>query len=535
MIEARPYQSECVETLINEWRHGVTAQAVSLPTASGKSVIAAMTAKAASGPDGPGGRIFMGAHRTELLDQLESKVRAVWPSVTVGRVQADRDECGAQVVIASIPTLTHASRLKRLAHERFDVAVIDELHHSASVSYKRVLKALGFLPCPPERLLVGFSATVFRADGKALSDVFEAVTFKRSILEMIEAGWLSDLKAYRVETDVDLSGVHTRQGDFATGELARAVNTPGRNQLIAHKLRELAPDRPTLVFCVDVAHTLDMAETLRKHGFLAEAVYGSMHPDERKNALERFTNGGLQTLVNCELLTEGTDLPRVSCIALARPTKSPILFTQMVGRGTRIHPGKDLCLVLDFSDSRNDVCGVPDLLGDQKPRKQRQGRTLRQLALDAAEEAREAAGRREEAEHLRVRERRTVEVNLLQRTGWERTADSDEWRLPITSKAWVTITASHDGLYDVMSFTPSGAQQIAANETLDIARSKAEKAASEYRERAFGQNARWRQEPPSEKQMAALLKLKWHGAAPSTKGEASDILDRLFGRKEVNV
>ena len=182
---------------------------------------------------------------------------------------------------------------------------------------------------------------------------------------MMHAGYLAPVAGYRVETDIDLSRVKTSMGDFVVSQLSDAVNIESRNALVVKAFRELVPDRRTLVFGVDVAHALDLAAAFRHYGITAAPVTGDTPPDERGETLAAFSSGRIQVLTNCMVLTEGYDEPAVDGIILARPTKSALLYTQMIGRGTRLHPGKTDVTVVDVVDnsSKHRLVTLPSLFG----------------------------------------------------------------------------------------------------------------------------------------------------------------------------
>lgn len=354
-MEIRPYQQEAIDAIMSARARGVSRQLVVLPTGCGKTICFVTLAKQLNVPT------LIIAHREELIRQAADKVSIVWPEADVGIVMADADETHTQVVVASIQTACRDKRLETLKSCGFQLLIIDEAHHSVSESYRKLIKELGFLDGNPQKLLVGVTATATRADGQGLGDIFEEIVFERSLPTMVKAGYLSDIKGKRILTQTDLSGIKTRYGDFVESELAHAVNTPHRNELIVEGYKKNASRRKAVAFCVDVAHSKDLAQTFLDKGISAAPVYGAMPDVERKEMLKRFSKGELQVLCNCNLLTEGYDEPSISCILMARPTKSLGLYAQCVGRGTRLHPGKKNCLVIDFTDSAHDISNIASL------------------------------------------------------------------------------------------------------------------------------------------------------------------------------
>jgi hypothetical protein len=211
---------------------------------------------------------------------------------------------------------------------------------------------------------VGFTATTARGDGKGLDDVFEEIVYARTLPEMIHDGYLVPLRGYRVATSADLTRLTSRGNDFREEELAEAVDIEERNALVARSIQELARDRRTIAFCVTVAHAQHLRRALQALGVRAGTVHGEMPSDDRARVLRDFAEGRMQALTNVAVLTEGFDDPGVSCVAMARPTRSEGMYAQCVGRGTRLSPGKKDCLVLDFVDvSELSLCSLPSLFG----------------------------------------------------------------------------------------------------------------------------------------------------------------------------
>ena len=308
------------------------------------------------------------AHRAELLDQACDKIRRANPELRVEVEQAGRSaKPDSHVMVASVPTLGRkgSNRLRHLDPDRFFLIVVDEAHHATATTYRRILEYLGVFEPDTRKLVVGFTATPKRGDGQGLEAVFEEIVFSRTLPEMIQAGYLSPVVGYRVETDIDLSRVKTRMGDFVVSHLSQAVNVEGRNHLVVKVFRSHLEDRQTLCFCVDVAHAHLLAETFNAEGIPAGAVTGDMERSERARVLDEFSSGKIRVIVNCMVLTEGYDEPSVEGIILARPTKSTLLYTQMIGRGTRLHPNKDNVTIVDIMDVTRDhnLTTLPGLFG----------------------------------------------------------------------------------------------------------------------------------------------------------------------------
>lgn len=353
MFTLRPYQAEALAAIHLNHAAGVTRQLVALPTGSGKTVIFSSLAHAR----GPNALII--AHRSELITQAAEKLEYFYPG-EVGILQADRREIEAPVLVASIQTAKNYLADLRARQDR--TLIIDEAHHAAASTYRALAHSLGFMNRNPERLLLGVTATPRRGDKIALNVMFEKITFKRSILDLIAEGYLADLRGIQIKTQTNLSKVREVAGDFNTSDLAEAINTPARNRIIAQSLREYGAV-PAIAFCVNIQHSLDLAAELVAEGFNAEAISGDTPARERERILADLAAGDLDVVTNCGVLTEGFDCPPLRCLLMARPTKSSALFVQMIGRGTRLHPGKTECLILDFNDNRPDVCTIATLTG----------------------------------------------------------------------------------------------------------------------------------------------------------------------------
>lgn len=356
----RPYQREAVEAVLSARRAGTRRMLVCLPTGAGKTVVFAHLARLAKRP------VLVIAHREELLSQARSKLqRALGAEAVVAIEQGGRRaEAEARVVVCSIRSLRSERLARLLAGRDVGLVIYDECHHAAAEDNLRVLRELGCFEPGWTGTLVGFTATTARGDGKGLDEVFEEIVYARTLPEMIHDGYLVPLRGYRVATSADLTRLTSRGNDFREEELAEAVDIEERNALVARSIQELARDRRTIAFCVTVAHAQHLRRSLQALGVRAGTVHGEMPSDDRARVLRDFAEGRLQALTNVAVLTEGFDDPGVSCVAMARPTRSEGMYAQCVGRGTRLSPGKKDCLVLDFVDvSELSLCSLPSLFG----------------------------------------------------------------------------------------------------------------------------------------------------------------------------
>ncbi|RUP47328.1 putative DEAD/DEAH box helicase [Jimgerdemannia flammicorona] len=276
------------------------------------------------------------------------------------------------VIVASVPSLGRkgATRLEKYDQRYFKCIIIDEAHHAAAESYRRIINHFGAADPDSHIFVWGCSATVRRHDGLRLSGVFDYVAYYQDFMPMIEQGWLCKMKVTTIETKIDISDVKLNQFlDFKEADLSRRINTTERNDIVVRSHLKFAEGRcSTLVFAVDITHTMELCNTFRRYGVNARFITSETHQVERQETLQMFRDRAYPVLVNCGILTEGTDIPNIDCVLLARPTKSTTLFQQMLGRGMRLHPGKDNCLMLDFVDNfkragEQGLMSIPTLLG----------------------------------------------------------------------------------------------------------------------------------------------------------------------------
>ena len=347
-----------MKRVLSKWSDGVTRQLISLPTGVGKTLIVGLVAEAIRE------RMLFLAHREELLYQAQNKIKLVYPDADIGILKArERGGLKHEICIASVQTaIRHIEELQLRGDK---LIICDEAHHAPSKTYKRLFNELGFMTGDKEKLLLGVTATAYRGDSKGLNEVFEEIVFERSILTMMKAGYLCDIRGLEVNTGEDISCVHLQTGDFAVNELSQVIDIPQRNNLVADTYLKYGEGRRGVVFGVKVEHAQHLAEAFRERGVACEAVYGEMPSDERQDILKRYANHELQMLTNVGVLTEGWDVPDTDIIMMARPTKSQGLYVQCVGRGLRIAPEKKDCLLIDFVDiaKRHDLCKAGTLAG----------------------------------------------------------------------------------------------------------------------------------------------------------------------------
>lgn len=537
----RDYQHECLKAIIARYRAGIRRQLVCLPTGCGKTVIFA---------EFPGyfrmkKQMLVLAHRAELLDQAQDKIRRANPGLCVEVEQGDRRaELSSDVVVASIQTLGRrdSKRLQQIDPDRFFLIVVDEAHHATASTYKRVFEYLGALASDTQKLLVGFTATPKRGDGVGLDSVFEEIVFSNSLPEMTNAGYLIPLAGYRVETEVDLSKVKTRMGDFITSHLSRAVNIDQRNNLIVDIYSRYLKDRPTLCFCVDVAHAYHVADAFNAKGISAKALSGHTELSEREHILNDFREKRIQVLANCLVLTEGYDEPTVSGIILARPTKSSLLYTQMIGRGTRLHPNKKDTIIIDITDVTRDhsITTLPSLFGISATFNL-EGRTTGEVqeAIRWVETNRPwvALDQATSLSDLRYRCNR-IELDELSTPEELVTHSHFAWvgigkggyRLGLSRGIFVTIVPTILGVWEALLHQHGKEILLAKFKNLCVAVQSIEN----YIRKTFPdsvslvvRNTHWRRTQASQKQLKFLRDKHIHFPSGLTKGQASHIINML--------
>lgn len=530
-VALRPYQHDALAAIADAAARGVSRQLVHLPTGTGKTIIFAALIAAR------GGRALVLVHRDELVTQAVDKIRLFLPDAAIGIVKGDRNECDAAIIVGSVQTLSRPGRLAQLTPPDFATIIVDEAHHAAAPTYRRILDALGVggfadprVTCIPMvaplaskeasgPLLVGVTATPERADGVGLAGVFDEITFSRDLPWAIASGYLANLRAVRVHlADLDLRDVHVRGGDFVASELdsaLRAANAP------AHAVQAYADHgdgRRALIFTPTVASAHDMAAAFGAAGYAADALDGTTPADDRRAMLTRLHAGTTTLIANCGVLTEGVDVPAVSCILLARPTRSQTLFAQMVGRGTRPFPGKSDCLVIDLVGATADhtLITVATLIGADLSLKRDEGSTD---VFDAGAwidaRARDAASGRLIAQ--------AVDLFARHRLHWVQI----DRRFVLPLPAGLLVLSTTDGV----TFTAAHVQRdrtrvvLATDLPLDYAQGVAEDFARAHGAGPLVQrDAAWRHAPATDRQLDALRRFRVRIPPNLTKGDASDLL-----------
>jgi superfamily II DNA or RNA helicase len=557
-LDLRPYQRKALEAIEAAEREGVKRPLVVHPTGTGKTVTFSHAIKNRASL----GRSLVLVHREELAAQTCAKIGLVAPELSTGVVKAERNEVDRDVVVASVQTLHRDARLAQLlAAGPIETVVVDEAHHAPAPTWTKILTGLGsFNPYGP--LTIGFTATPER-DNKTLG-VWEKVVSYMSIREAIygngkrgadghQGGYLVPiLPAVVVETGMDMRRVRKTGGDYSDGDLGREMEESGAVAQIADAYVEHGEGRKTVAFTPTVATAHALAAALRARGVAAEALDGGTGADERRAILARLKTGETQVVTNCAVLTEGFDEPSISCVIVARPTRFHGLYVQMVGRGTRLHPGKRDLLVLDIvgASNRHELVGVVDLgldLDDPRKKKgeeetEKQACPTCQKPCDVEEHrcalchrylpARVVGEGRTRHDNCRADSGGRVDVFGSSRLRW----------LPV-GPAWVLGAGQ-----EIVVMVPEGLdtwrlasyrngrvevlhEEIPADWAMGIGEDRA-KAVQKLVERT----ARWLNQPVTDAQRGRLLREglpERHLPRVRTRGEAADLLTRIQGRRAV--
>jgi superfamily II DNA or RNA helicase len=533
ILPLRDYQRGAVDAVQDAHAAGMNFPAVVLPCGSGKSVILAHLA--AENLAAHRGRNLVLVHRDEIVDQLISQIRAVAPCLTVGKVKAADDEVMADVVVASVQTVSRPERLRRLVASQYQVAprsahpknfglvITDECHRSAAPSYLKIYDAF------PGAKKAGFTATLSRGDGVGLGSVIDDVVFTRSWLWMIKNGYLVDpVGQVATVEDLDLSGVRRSGGDYAAGALGEALLDTGAPEVIAAAYRRYAWDRSGVVFTPTVAAAYGVREALATAGTTAAVVDAATPRADRLRIYEDSRSGRVQVIVNCAVLVEGADFPWVSAV-VPPITRSQGRFQQSVGRAMRTFPGKQDALVLSVGGMSGRLCTLVDLQPGTV-RAVRPGESLVEAEVREKAEADRTVPASTRGFDLKVRH---VDMFAASRSVWLRThggvyfvpvADGEVFLWKGSDGMWEVRHAPRDTsrlkivwpvLYEGLSLEMAMAFGEAASEDLETGSARVSSKAASWRKSKAG---------PTEGQMAAC---RVHGVAVpegATRAQVSDLL-----------
>jgi superfamily II DNA or RNA helicase len=532
-IELRDYQTESINRVLAAYeanKHG--RELLVLPTGAGKTLIFSQVIQLLNERHGLNAIVV--AHRDELIQQAADKYRMVKPDAIIGKVGSGLHQYGGEVTVASIATISRPEHLKRLKAIGYGLIIVDEAHHVAANGYQAVLEAL------PDAFVLMVTATEDRLDGKKIIE--KPALYSASIIDMVQKEYLCNLRAIAIKTHVNLDDLHTQAGDYKVDELEEAIDTDMRNKRVVDAYKEHADGRRAICFGVTVRHATNLAMAFKAGGVSAAIVSGETPLDERKKLYAGLHDGSIKVLTNVQVLTEGFDEPLISCIIMARPTQSRSLYVQSIGRGLRLAPAKQDCIILDLTDNCLKHRLEPQSL------KKIIGKDIQddESLLEAIErEEKEASEREARVRKLKDTRVKDIQVNLLEKLNWQQkdngmfvlevgkekhriaivpsTTDGDEdmWGNPGYYSVWARLAP----LYD--------AQEWLASAPLDWAQSFAERRArllltDANNIKLVDKNAAWRNYPASEKQIEMLTRFGIQFNPEITKGEASEILDPIF-------
>ncbi|KAI5297769.1 hypothetical protein KEM55_004260, partial [Ascosphaera atra] len=367
-LQLRDYQEECITAVLNSIASGHKRLGVSLATGSGKTVIFTQLISRIPPRNENATQSLILVHRKELVEQAANHCLRAYPGKSIDIEMGNAHATGAaDITIASVKSMLSKDRMRKFDPGRFKLVLVDEAHHIVAKSYRDVLAYFNLSEAGEESpVLVGVSATFSRFDGLKLGAAIDYIVYHKDYIDMIKDKWLADAVFTTIKSYADLSRVSKASGgDFNTTELSIAVNTETINDIIVRSwLQRASHRRSTLVFGVDIEHVRCLTEAFRKQGVDARYITSKSPKDLRTKELEAFRNFEFPVLLNCGLFTEGTDIPNIDCVILARPTRSKNLLIQMVGRGLRLYPGKKDCHIIDIVGSlETGIVTTPTLFG----------------------------------------------------------------------------------------------------------------------------------------------------------------------------
>lgn len=468
----RPYQQGAREKVHSEWEAGRLRTLTVLPTGTGKTIVFSAVAE---DQVRAGDRVLILAHRGELLDQAAEKLKkSTGLGCAVEKAESSCLNSWYRVTVGSVQSLQRPQRLEKFPHDYFGTIIIDEAHHAITDGYRRILDWFG------GARVLGVTATPDRGDMRNLGEVFDSLAYEYKLTDAIRDGYLCRILAQTIPLKLDISTVGMSGGDYSAGELGSALD-PYLDQ-IASEMSDRCKDRRTVVFLPLIKTSQKFRDILNAHGFFAAEVNGQSA--DRAQILADFSAGKYNVLCNSMLLTEGWDCPGVDCVVVLRPTKVRSLYSQMVGRGTRICDGKKDLLLLDFLwlTDRHELCRLADLVCEDHAVAQQMTDNL--AAAGCPEDIEEAAAQASE-DVVAQREESLAKQLAEQRRKKARLVDPLQYEMSIQAE-------------DLSGYVPS-----------------------------FG----WEAGPPSAEQSAALEKAGILPDAVDCAGKASLLLDRLAKRR----
>lgn len=388
MMQLRPYQTEAVNKIVERWGEW-RKELLVLPTGCGKTVVFNTVAH-----ERPGNVLIL-AHRDELIEQARDKYFKMFGE-TAGKIKASERDL-QRVTVGSVQTM--------MRHDytgQFETVIVDEAHHTISDSYMKVLDQF------PEAKVLGVTATPDRGDKKSLARYYDGIAYEYGLKQAVSDGYLCNITARTVPLEIDMSNVKISLGDFQVDSVAETLEP--YLPKIAEAIQEYASARKTVIFCPLISIAQELA------GMIPGAREVNGQSPDRKEVLEWFDHAGPgSVLCNAMLLTEGWDCPSVDCVVVLRPTKIRSLYAQMIGRGTRLSPGKDNLLILDFLwlCKKHNLCKPANLVTDNVDDSETVSKKTEQEEIDLFEAASDAEEQRRTALAEALAQQRKKKSKLL--------------------------------------------------------------------------------------------------------------------------
>lgn len=525
MQTLRPYQSEALDAMSNAEARGVRCQMIVMATGLGKTTVFSNLISRRNHL----GRTLVIAHRQELISQAARRIIQTDPRLQVGIVLGAQKQINARVVVGSVQTLSRSRTLDRIKQD-FATIICDEAHHSAADSYGRIFEYVA----PSNPLLVGFTATPRRSDGKSLDEWFSEIVYEMNIVDGISQGWLCDVEGVLVHLKgADFQQLHIKRGDYDTSELEQMLHAANWYEHIVLAWEKHASDRQTVIFVPPKkAMALQLEQFLCERGHRAKAIIAET---QNRNAIyQAFERREIQILISVDVLTEGWDAPITSCVVMARPTKSQSVYLQAVGRGLRTAPGKQNCLVLDLVGvtQRHDLCTIASLAGVEKLN---EGESLSKAKERGEIEQKEKEQKDAEEKEKIAAEHEAKKVELLRRQRQAEAREryrSQQWQQGIDNRHTFVL---HDRIVSIrptageLYFVTDGREFRHFSDAVEGCKLAAYDLIQKVRLKDPA--ASWRSKPASDKQLSTLTKYRVYFQPNITMGEASDLLDALFSSK----
>lgn len=510
-MKLRPYQREAIDAIRDVWDSGQQNALLVLATGLGKTVVFTALGRELRA-EGIGKTLVL-AHRGELLEQAKAKWLEVEPDAIVGVVKGAQRETWADVIVASVQScypdaldeqgqVVRKGRVSELPLAEVGLVIADECHHIAADSWLALVRAVR--QANPRALLLGVTATPYRADGQGLGMLFDRIAYRLGIADGIAQGYLCPLRGVRVQVELDLEGVKTsKNGDYRDDALGDRLDHEEIHRAIVEAWRKEAEGRQTVCFSPTVDTATHLAEAFVAAGIPADVVSDRTKKKDRAAILARYAAGELRVICNCAVLTEGWDAPATSCVVLARPTKSVGLYAQCVGRGTRLAEGKVDCVVLDVVGATAlGLASLADLS---------EGKEGRAPGIDAEPEEEEEEERGggapvPDVRTVQVKGVSTYEVDLFGgAVAWARVRGARVASLDIGHS--VICYALQTGEWYAEAYRGGGVVPIARGEEREVL-TKAEQYAQEHGKRHFMLPSEFlARRPASEKQVSLLTTL----------------------------